>query len=264
MQFGLPIVSLIEDLEEKNLFYEDKITQSDPLNYLSRLPEEARYLGDHTKGEIEIVTDSQAIAEIVETYREKLQSLNLNSDVASVGVLLEDDHILVIRDPVKFPSGQTSTYFRVLQRPGLDGPLGVVMLPFCDGLIYLRKIFRHATRRWELECPKGYKQKDFSLAETAKNEISEELGLEVKDIRDIGSLASDTGLSAGIIQAYWVVLEGGKPHPSPEEGEAFGPIVAIAPHEIMEKIRAGEIRDGVTLSVLQLAQAQNLLPLDKD
>lgn len=235
--------------------------ESDALNYLSCLPEDACYLGDRTKGEIEIVRDRPKIAEIIETYKEHLKSLNIQSDAARVGIVYEDDYIVVIRDPVLFPAGTTGSYFRIFQRSALDGSAGVVMLPFCQGFFYLRKVFRHATRSWELEFPKGYKPKDLSLDKAVEQEISEEIGLEIKSLHELGCLTPDTGISGGIVNAYWVVLEPGKPHPEPEEGEAFGPIIRLTHAQILEKIRAGKIRDGVSLSALQLAQAQNFLPL---
>ena len=96
----------------------------------------------------------------------------------------------------------------------------------------------------------------------AVKEIAEELGFGVKNIYDLGSINSNTGLLAVAVQAYWVLLEEGQTNPHPEEGEAFGAIVALTPSQLKEKICAGEIQDGFTLSALQLAQAKNFLTLD--
>ena len=42
--------------------------------YLLLLSQSARYRGDHTKGEIEIVTDAETISEIIENRRRYLQA----------------------------------------------------------------------------------------------------------------------------------------------------------------------------------------------
>jgi hypothetical protein len=64
---------------------------------------------------------------------------------------------------------------------------------------------------------------------------------------------------AGKARAYFVKLQAGEPRPHPEDGEAFGAIVALSPKDMLKKIQTGEIRDGFTLSACQLAQARDLL-----
>lgn len=231
------------------------------MDYLIKLPEEARYKGDYREGEIEIVTDPQLVSTIMKERLNSSSLANFPRDVARIGIVLEDEYIIVVRDPVKFPSGATGTYLRIFTRSGIDGPVGVVMLPISDGLIYLRKIFRHATRRWELECPRGFRSKGITENEAVKQEIAQELGLNIRTIHNLGSIASDTGLLAGVVRAFFVILEAGDPKPKPEAQEAFGEIVKLTPKQLLEKIRIGEIRDGLTLSAIQLAQANNLLML---
>lgn len=235
---------------------------SQELDYLSRLPENARYEGDHTRGEIELVGEAGKVAKIVEELRNRFAALGLPRDAAKIGIVAEDEYILVTRDPVEFPSGKTGTYLRIFERSGLDGPAGVVMLPMRNGVVYLRKVFRHATRRWELECPRGFRPQGMSLQEAVRQEMAEEIGLSIRDIRDLGCISANTGLLAGSARAFLVLVEEGRPEPRPEETEAFGEFVILDPRGLFEKIRAGEIRDGFTLSALQLAQAHNLLPVE--
>ena len=83
---------------------------------------------------------------------------NMNTQfTGSIGIVLEDEYIIVVRDPVKFPSGTTGTYLRIFERSGLDGP---------DGIIYLRMVFvmLHVTGNWNV------------LSEAVKQEITEEFG----------------------------------------------------------------------------------------
>jgi len=237
------------------------------LDYLSRIPEKVHYKGDHTRGEIEIVEYAETIAEIANERRHHLESsnlLNYTNEADEVGIVFEDEYIIVVRDPVIFPSEKMGTYLRIFERSCPDGIAGVVMLPVRDDLIYLREIFRHATRQWELECPRGSMSKGLSPLEAAQEEISEELGLDIKDIHELGTVNPNTGLLVGPAKAYYVMLGPGEPHPHPEEEEALRKIVALTLEQVMEKIRAGEIRDGYTLSALQLAQAHNFLLFGRD
>ena len=64
--------------------------------------------------------------------------------------------------------------------------------------MYLREIFRHATRRWELECPRGFRKSGMTAAETETQEIAEELGLEIEGMHYLGEINGNTGLLAGI------------------------------------------------------------------
>jgi ADP-ribose pyrophosphatase len=233
-------------------------------HYLSDLPEQFRYLGDHRLGEIEIATDS----EVIEAVQTKLQSKISTSKFSTLqgnetGIVFEDDYILVIRDPVIFKNGRTGTYLRIVERASLTGKAGVVMLPVRENLVYLNKIFRHATRQWELECPRGYREESQTLEEAVKIELLQELGLEIDTVHNLGEIYSNTGLLAGSAQSYFVRLKPGDAAPCPEEGESISETVKLTFQEVKAKIRSGEIRDGFTLSVLQLAQAHDLLTDDR-
>src|ERR1700716_239680 len=109
--------------------------------YLKKLPESARKLGDARAGEIEIISKSDA-----PKIREK------------TGILLEDKLHFYVRDAVRFPSGETRTQMRVIGCTMFDGPSGVIALPSRNGRIVLREMFRHATRQWGLEAPRGQRE----------------------------------------------------------------------------------------------------------
>ena len=109
--------------------------------YLQKLPESTRYAGDAGEGEIEIIDKKEA---------PKIR--------ARTGILIEDKLHFFVRDAVKFPSGEVRTQMRVIGCTMSDGPSGVVALASRDGKIYLREMFRHATRRWELETPRGQRE----------------------------------------------------------------------------------------------------------
>jgi ADP-ribose pyrophosphatase len=238
----------------------DKTSKSLSDDYLSWVLSQPGRVGDHKKGEIEIVTDPDTVAAVVKGRR-NLQRSDLSNGVGSVGLVFEDEYIIVIRDPVIFPDGSAGTYLRIIERPALDGPAGVVILPVYDNLIYLHKVFRHATRGWELECPRGARPHGFTAADNVKQEIAEELGVGIKNMIELGLINPHTGFVVGPAQAYWVELDTGNITPRPKQKEAFGEVVPLTLEQLAEEIRKGEVRDGFTLAVLQLAQAHKLISL---
>ena len=229
------------------------------LSYLLRLAGRAQYRGDHRAGEIEIVGEPEAIASILDERRRMLNSLGLALVEDKLGIVIDDEYVVVVRDPVRFPSGKLGTYLRIIERPALDGSAGVVVLPLRDNVVFLREVFRHATRRWELELPRGFRKPGVTLAEDVEREISEEVGLAVEQTIPLGTIAPNTGLFAGTAESFFVRLAAGEPKPHPEREEAFGALVTLTLPELFEKIRAGTIRDGYTLSAVLLAQTHGLL-----
>src|SRR3954470_4380453 len=101
--------------------------------YIQSLPESSRNVGDAKDDEIEIIDRREA---------PRIR--------AKTGILLEDKQHYFVRDAVKYPSGEVGISRRLIGCTMHDGPAGVVALCSRDGNIFLREIFRHATRRWEL------------------------------------------------------------------------------------------------------------------
>src|SRR5919204_1099346 len=136
-----------------------------PPRYIQSLPESARYIGNAKEDEIEIIDRREA---------PRIR--------AKTGIVIEDKLHYFVRDAVKYPSGEIGTSMRVIGCTMNDGPSGVVALCSRDGNIFLRETFRHATRRWELETPRGRRETGVSAAEAARKEIDEELGFRVEQI----------------------------------------------------------------------------------
>ena len=57
------------------------------------------------------------------------------------------------------------------------------------------------------------------------NQVREEIGLTVTNIEPLGSICGDTGLIAGITEAFFVQVGNGEVHPSPDQHEAFGDLL---------------------------------------
>lgn len=212
--------------------------------YIDKLPESTRNLGDAGAGEIEIIPHSAA------------------RDVkGKTGILFKDGLHYFVRDVVKFPGGRTRGQMRVIGSTMFDGPSGVVALAWRDGRIHLREMFRHATRRWELETPRGQRETGYTARDAAIKEIDEELGYPVKSIEQIGEVSGDTAILASTLPVFWAELGDGPPQDHPESSEAFGDIVALTPAELRDRIARGEIRDSYTLAGITLAQVAGKLAI---
>jgi 8-oxo-dGTP pyrophosphatase MutT (NUDIX family) len=204
--------------------------------YLKKLPESARILGDAKAGEIEIISKSEA-----PKIREK------------TGIVLEDKMHFFVRDAVKFRNGETRTQMRVIGCTMFDGPSGVVALPTRNGKIVLREMFRHATRQWGLEAPRGQRETGYTAEDAIRKELDEELGFPVKTVERIGEVSGDTALLASSLPVFWAELGNGPPRDHPEGSEALGRIVELTPAELRQRIARAEIRDGYTLAAITLA-----------
>lgn len=209
------------------------------------------YKGNSSKNEIEIVNDEESIKKILNQLNSKSKS--------KLGTVYEDDYILVVRDPVRFPNNRLGTYLRVIERPALDGVTGAVIIPFYKNKFILRKFFRHVTRSWEIEFPRGYREKGESPYDCAKRELNEELGIKIDSINKIGTFYSNTGILAGNIDVFFAQLKNTKINTKPNDEEALGEVIALSYSALMEQIKEGNIRDGISLAALQLALATNLI-----
>jgi len=199
--------------------------------------------GDHRKGEIEIVTEPETISLIEENQMRRLIKKGLSEiearESARTGIVAEDIYWIWLRDPVLFPKGGSGTYDRLLWKSALKGPPGVAVLPILpDGKIALNLNFRHATRSWELELPRGLREAGEGAESAASRELQEETGYLVKKLLFLGEIAPDSGALASIMPIYagWV---GEAAESSPEETEAIQGIYSYSLEELEEGFRKG-------------------------
>lgn len=203
-----------------------------PDEYLQRLPESLRKPGNAALGEIELLAPDTT---------------------SRYGILYEDKYILLVRDRVRFPDGREGSYLRVLHTSELTGGCGTVMVPIWNDQIVLIRIYRHATRDWEWELPRGFQEPGISEQENAEKETMEELGVEPARVWRIGAFNANTGLLTGMIGVYAVELAA-DPRTSgrPEANEGIGHFRTVAERELADLVARGEIRCGISLAALYL------------
>lgn len=198
-------------------------------------------LGNHQEGEIEIVQDPSLIQQVEETTKQRFIKKGISEEKAQAwsrtGIVSEDIYWIWKRDPVIFPSGALGTYNSLSWKT----EAGVVVLPILpDGRIALNLNFRHATRSWEWELPRGCSLKGEGSYEAAIREVQEETGLQVKKLVSLGSIAPDTGVLSTVVDVYagWV---GEEREATPEYSEAIDGIHLFTLREIDEGLKRGYI-----------------------
>lgn len=216
-------------------------------------------LFNNEKALIEIITDKQMIRNWEAQRKKELTEQALPTDWADIGVVYEDPYILIVRDLVKFQSGMLGTYFRLLNSADLKGGQGTTIMPLYESKILLMRQFRHPTRDWHWEIPRGFGEPDTSPSENARNEIFEEIQGELLDLIDLGPYHSNTGISGTNTQLYLARLKS-IGLVNQDEGIQSYKLVDI---NIFEKmICDAEITDGFTIAAFTRALLRGYLILN--
>ena len=231
---------------------------------------------DWTKGEIQLVIDPKEIkaiqSQFEKNFLEKGMSLDNARKNSCLGVVYEDRRWMWIRDAVRFPSGKYDIYNRFMPKSGLDGiPAVGVLTVLPNQKVIVNLIYRHATRSWELELPRGGKNKGESLEDAARREVIEETGYAIRDVKPLGTMASDSGILTNLVGIYFAVTEKSGDR-SLDEEEVIPSVLHMSKAEIKEAflkgyrdiVIAGETkkafcRDSFFSYALLIAEAQGLL-----
>jgi ADP-ribose pyrophosphatase len=164
-------------------------------------------LGKWQSGEIEITLNPELIQKIENQTRLRLISKGTPEVDAekwsTVGVVAEDNYWLWVRDAVIFPSGVYGTYDRIMWKSGLDGAPGVAILAILSSKKVIVNIsYRHATRGWEIELPRGQRRIGESLEKAAARELKEETGYQFSKCTLLGTVAPDAGTSMCLVPIF--------------------------------------------------------------
>ncbi len=177
------------------------------LQLLKDHPDTFGPLGKWRSGEIEITLNPEQIKKIEHQMRLRLISKGMREADAekwsTVGIIAEDNYWMWIRDAVIFPSGVYGTYNRLMWKGGMEGVPGIAILP----LLSTKKIvvnvnYRHATRSWEIELPRGQKKTGESPEHAAARELKEETGYQVLKLTQMGTMAPDTGTQMSLVPVF--------------------------------------------------------------
>ncbi|MFJ3792774.1 NUDIX hydrolase [Kitasatospora sp. NPDC090091] len=217
--------------------------------HLFKNPEDAPFrilLPDDPAAQNEVADAAAALARVQ----------GLPEEFGDIGIVYQDDYITVVRDAVRFPSGESGAYVRIC--PTADGGGAAVLPVLEDGRVVLVHHFRHADRQWHWEIPRGFSEPGETGDATARREAEEELRCPVGELLELGAMNADTGIAATRTKLYLARLDENEFRTEPSEGarqEGIGAVRAVSPGELREMLKRGEITDSFTLSAIALATA---------
>lgn len=140
---------------------------------------------------------------------EKPKILNYN-------VIAQSRFFTVEELDLKFANGETRTYERI------RGPLAesVMIIPLLDDETFLLiREYGAGIDQYVMGFPKGSRESEEELLETANRELMEEVGFGAKKLMHVGKLCNSPGYSAAVMQViiakdlYKNEIEGDEPEP---------------------------------------------------
>jgi len=198
----------------------------------------------------EILIDRERIAHAQSEALNLRRHAGLSTHDARVGVLADDPYLMVTRDAVRFPDGSYGLYNRLMV------PSGAAVLPVLGDRIVLLNRFRHGTRMWHLEAPRGSFSGNSSHEEDARRELLEEIGATALELIDLGFLHSTTGC---LDEAHHLYLARIDTLGVPERHEAIVEFARLSVREVEQQIADSTITDGPTLALFLRARLRGLL-----
>jgi len=205
---------------------------------------------------IKVVTDEREIREWMAQNKTMLTAKGRPEDWGTIGVVLNDPYIVVLRDLVEFPGGAKKSYFRVMNQADLRGGQGAAVLAEKDNSYLLLHLFRHPTRSWSYEIPRGFGEPGVKAEQQARNEIREEVRGEIAEMVDLGVYHSNTGLEANAVKLFYARL---KSVGTPEAEEGIESILWVSLTQLEELISSARITDGFTIAAYTRAKLKGVL-----
>lgn len=204
---------------------------------------------------IEIMLDESSQDEAAELAAQAQRDHGLPEEYGEVGVVYEDPYMKLVKDAVRFASGKLGTYIRAAVANNGEP---VVVLPVTpDGRIVVARQFRHASREWHWEAPRGYGEPDTDGAANAARELREELGVDAREVMLLGWMDESTDRKVGVYLARISALSEHLGEHAADEG--ISAARAVTAPELEGMIASGEICDAYTLSAYALARASGAL-----
>ena len=211
-------------------------------------------LAANPAGGITVVSDTSETARIEAIMADRFAAQGLPREWARAGIFYEDPYIILLRDAVIFPDGKPGLYHRVIARH--DEPTGVAVLGRYDGNIVLVRHFRHPSRAWHLEIPRGAVGADEDPFDVAHLEISEEIGGTIRSIERLGLLRGASALMRHSVVLVYAELES---IGTPALGEGIAEILLVSPTELERMIAESAVTDAFTVGAAYHARLRGLL-----
>lgn len=243
---GVELIELHSDLAQGSLAgCRKKFAKSNQAAVVEKIVAELEngtlYLGDWTKGEIQIVGIKRLITNRFWTE-------------------VEYDVLFPPKPGMAEPA--RGTYRNVRWNSGVDAGAGALCITR-SGEIVLLHSFRHAVRRWTLELPRGIRKPDETPEQCALREAQEECGVVITDdtqIINLGIHDPDTGIvyqEVPIIALTNVEVDEAKVSRDVSES-TLAPVV-LSLREFLDGVSSGQIKDGWIRSAVLVALARGII-----
>lgn len=204
-------------------------------------------------GGFSILLKEDEIGKVEGYMAHQLEAEGMPIEWAQVGIVFQDQYGMILRDAVQFPDGSPGTYIRFVSES--DG-VGTVILPHYREQVLLLRHFRHATRRWHLEIPRGFGMAGLAAEENARRELEEEIGAKASQLVSLGSVYPDTGMDAALVELFYARIETYGPF---DTMEGITEVLTVSVAEVEAMIRENTIADGFTIAAYTRAKLRGLL-----
>jgi ADP-ribose pyrophosphatase len=209
----------------------------------------------------EILLDPELVAEAESNERDRLQARGLPESWSRTGVVYEDPYLIVLRDAVRKPDGSLGTYVRTVPA---SGSAGAAVIPLIDNKIVLLRHYRHATRKWHLEIPRGSGEEGINAADQVRKELREEIEADADDLIYLGEFHTNSGGASDQVELFLAKIPA---LGSPQTDEGIDAIEICTPQEVARLIQGNDaggtlatITDSFTIGAFTRAWLRGLLP----
>lgn len=197
-----------------------------------------------------ILTD----AAMIERAKAEAAAFRANSGMSNedtrVGVLAYDPYVIALREAVAFPDGGLGLYNRFIV------PRGIVVVPLLRGAMVVLYRYRHGTRAWHYEFPRGIIEPGEADKTAVQRELLEEIGATASEIVALSSIHSSSGITNEFSETFVARLDA---LGAPDRHEAVLRIETLDHDAFRQKIASGAITDGPTLAAYAQAAARGLI-----
>lgn len=132
---------------------------------------------------LSLITDREALVRAQKELRRKAESEGVPAHYFTLGILCEDEWYMAIRDLVKFRNGKEGPYIRFVCKKGvLQGGRNVIVVPYRNDAVLVTRQFRHESRSWVWETPRGFAEPGMDVFSNGRRELLEETGLTASKI----------------------------------------------------------------------------------
>lgn len=168
------------------------------------------------------------------------------------GVVYSSAYNMMVVDPIRKEDNKLMAYERVMP----NGNDGVVILAKHKGKYVLLEQFRHAIRRIQYACPRGFSEPNCTPIEDVRREIKEELCANIiGEPIELGSIVADSGLTGGCVHVFLANIDSYKQccgH------EGIISTIEISRRQMEIWVSEKKIDDGFTLGALELERSWRL------